>query len=301
MKKYALYSIQLLWLSMALVFCSAVQAGKSVDIQHITQPIIHSLDYVAVDYPGAFENGKIAKQSEYEEQLEIATNTLSLMQGLPENPQKSALIQKATAIRSAILNKAPPDQVVPQCHDTVSALIDAYHVTITPAATPSLADGKQLFQSNCVACHGAEGYGNGAQAAVLDPKPANFHDRNRQENRSVLDLYNAISLGVNGTAMPSFSNLTSMQRWSLAFYVSTFFANDTEKARGETLWTGHTLPDAFKNMQQLVQLSPSQAASQWGDGSPRGQRLGQRTPGILQRGPIPQRRHIDLHWGIAAN
>lgn len=264
MKNSAKKLFTVIWLSL---FTNMVWASTPADIQHLTQPIIHSLDYVAVDYPGAFENGKIAKQSEYEEQLEVITNALDLLKGLPENPQKSVLVKQASAIREAIVNKALPENVIPKCHDTVAALIDAYHVIVTPPTTPSLKEGRQLFQTNCVMCHGAQGFGNGVQAAALDPKPANFHDRKRQKNRSVLDLYNAISLGVNGTAMPSFADagLSSMQRWSLAFYVSTFFAQQDEPSRGESLKASHALPGAFTSMKQLVQLSPSQAAGKWGD------------------------------------
>jgi high-affinity iron transporter len=252
------------YLITALVFGASAQAAEPADFQHTAQSIIHSLDYISVDYPGAFENGKVTKQGEYQEQLEIASHAVNLMNALPDNPQKAVLTQQTVSIKQAIQNKAAPDTIVQQCRTTITALVDAYNVIITPRAMPSLQKGQQLFQSNCVTCHGAQGFGNGVQAAALDPQPANFHDRSRQQNRNILSLYNTISLGVQGTAMPAFTDLDAMQRWSLAFYVSTFFANDNEVARGESLWTKHAIPDAFRDMQQLVQLTPAQAANQWG-------------------------------------
>jgi mono/diheme cytochrome c family protein len=38
------------------------------------------------------------------------------------------------------------------------------------------AKGKEVFQTNCVTCHGPEGKGNGPAAAALNPKPANLSD-----------------------------------------------------------------------------------------------------------------------------
>ena len=36
--------------------------------------------------------------------------------------------------------------------------------------------GKQIFNQNCVVCHGAAGHGDGPASAGLNPKPANFSD-----------------------------------------------------------------------------------------------------------------------------
>jgi mono/diheme cytochrome c family protein len=41
-----------------------------------------------------------------------------------------------------------------------------------PAASPDVAEGKQLYATYCASCHGAGGEGDGPVAAGLDPKPA---------------------------------------------------------------------------------------------------------------------------------
>jgi mono/diheme cytochrome c family protein len=38
-----------------------------------------------------------------------------------------------------------------------------------------LARGKALYERNCMACHGAKGYGDGPSALLLTITPANFH------------------------------------------------------------------------------------------------------------------------------
>ena len=58
------------------------------------------------------------------------------------------------------------------------------------------------------ACHGADGRGDGPAGKGLDPAPTNFHDRERMDRRSVYSLYSTITLGVPGTPMAAFSDLS---------------------------------------------------------------------------------------------
>ena len=129
---------------------------------------------------------------------------------------------------------------------------------MAPRTTPSLANAAALYQSHCAQCHGATGYGNGPRAASLETRPINFHDRKRQGQRSIYSLYSSITLGINGTPMPSFSNLSEPDRWELAFYVSNFFATDQERARGKLLWQSPAFRNAFPNLNALTQATPVQ-------------------------------------------
>lgn len=131
--------------------------------------------------------------------------------------------------------------------------------------TCPLAAGRQLYEANCVACHGLSGLGDGMQAAKLTPKPANFHDRSRQKFRNTYALFDTISLGVADTAMPSFSHLSAEQRWALAFYASNFFANSEELTRGEQLWSGQKFKNIFSDIQQLTQAKPVEVVNKWGE------------------------------------
>ena len=78
MKNSTARSLSLIYALTALLFSTIAWAAEPANFQHTAQTIIHSLDYVSVDYPGAFENGKVTKQSEFDEQLEIATHALNL-------------------------------------------------------------------------------------------------------------------------------------------------------------------------------------------------------------------------------
>ena len=82
--------------------------------------------------------------------------------------------------------------------------------------------GKNLFQENCISCHGWLGAGDGPSADTLNPKPRDFTTPERMNLCTPWQFYQAITFGVEGTAMPSFSEaLDPRARWNLAFYLMT--------------------------------------------------------------------------------
>ena len=197
------------------------------------ESILHTLDYVSVDYPGAVKNGKILNDAEYEEQQEFSQRLLPLIDKLPEHNSKPALKQLAAGIVDAINQRRNGDVVSQMCVDLSTKLIASYRIVTAPQKPASLELGKQLFESNCASCHGAEGYGNGPAAMALNPMPANFHDRDRQGQRSPYSLFTTITLGVDGTAMKSYAHLTENQRWALSFYLSTLYNTPIEQQQGQ--------------------------------------------------------------------
>jgi len=78
--------------------------------------------------------------------------------------------------------------------------------------------GHDLFMTNCIACHGPEGKGNGPASVSLNPKPRNFTSGDNWKNgRKPSQVFGTISHGLN--AMPSFSTTPAADRWCLAHYV----------------------------------------------------------------------------------
>jgi mono/diheme cytochrome c family protein len=53
-----------------------------------------------------------------------------------------------------------------------------------PAAGPAI-QARQIFQTRCTVCHGADGQGTGPGAAALNPKPRNY--TNAEWQKSVTD------------------------------------------------------------------------------------------------------------------
>ncbi|MFZ9594928.1 MAG: c-type cytochrome [Bdellovibrionia bacterium] len=88
-------------------------------------------------------------------------------------------------------------------------------------STPELvARGKELFAQQCVACHGAEGRGNGPAAAALNPPPRNFHEATGWKNgRKPTMVFKTLKEGLAPSAMASYASLPAEDRWALSHYV----------------------------------------------------------------------------------
>lgn len=97
----------------------------------------------------------------------------------------------------------------------------------TASASPSI---KALYISKCAGCHGLEGDGQGAGAAIVEPKPRNFQTwmfkyKSTPASYPPLDqdLAKIIKEGLDGTSMPGFKNILSEKEIdSLVQYLKTF-------------------------------------------------------------------------------
>ncbi len=187
------------------------------------------LDYLAVDYTGAVKDGAVLSASEYAEMREFTATARRRIQALPSTPASPALLSQSEALIASVDAKAPPEQVTQEAHALADALLQAYPVPTAPEQSPDLARGATLYQNQCAACHGVSGQGDGPAGLQLSPRPVNFTNQSRADERSALSLYEVISEGVEGTPMISYAQqLTSADRWALAYYVGSFaYLRDT--------------------------------------------------------------------------
>lgn len=236
----------------AVMLWLPAMAAKADDVE----AVLHSLDYIAVDYPGTVANGEVVNEAEYVEQLEFSQHLLSAIPALPPRPGREAILGQARNLFQQIQDRADGNVVARTARNAGRQLAQLYQVRLTPRAVPDLQLAARLYRDKCVSCHGAQGYGDGPTAAKLEPPPINFHDRERAMERSVYGLYSAISLGVEGTAMRPFHELSEGQRWALAFYVGGFAFSDAERAAGEQGWRQQRL-SMFNDIGGLTQLTPA--------------------------------------------
>jgi len=89
------------------------------------------------------------------------------------------------------------------------------------STSSNLSVAAQLFNDDCAECHGEHGRGDGPEAMMHDPPPADLTDL--QHMRTVTDGEIFYQISEGRKPMPSFRNrLTEDQRWQLALLVRSF-------------------------------------------------------------------------------
>ncbi|HSW25230.1 MAG TPA: FTR1 family protein [Burkholderiaceae bacterium] len=247
-----------LFLFVAMV---ALPARAAVGHEDQAQTVIHMLDYVGVDYPETVKDGAVQDAGEYQEQREFAAQVLALLQQLPKVNGTDGLTQQAQALVGRIDAKAPGAEVAALARALANEVIQRYQLTVAPKQAPDLAKGAALFQAQCVACHGAQGRGDGPAAQGMAPAPSNFHDAGRMDKRSIHGLYNTVSLGVGGTPMRAFAELSEADRWALAFFASGLRNTPAQREQGEALWQKGIGKAEMGDFRRLVTVTPADVAA----------------------------------------
>lgn len=229
------------------------------------QPILHLLDYVAVEYPGVVREGKVLDEGEYAEQVEFSGNVATLVAKLPDHARRPALAAQASALAADVRAKADPSRVVAQAGALKTALVETYRFAVAPRAAPDMARGRALYAESCAGCHGPQGGGDGPAAAGLQPKPVNFRDPGRQDRRSVHALFSTTTLGVEGTSMAAFGALPEADRWALAFHVSGLLFDDARREAGRAAWEAGRGRALFPDLAALATATPQTARAGGGE------------------------------------
>lgn len=255
-------------LSMAILLLLAMTAFPVMaqDAMTSVPQTWQMLDYLATDYAGAVKDGAVFSSSEYAEMREFTATARSRIAALPPNAATPSLLKQADTLVASVAAKATPAQVATQAHALADALLQAYPVPTAPDHAPDLARGATLYQSQCATCHGATGHGDGPAGLLLSPRPVNFTDQTRADQRSALSLYEVISQGVEGTPMASYAQqLSSDDRWALAYYVGSL-AYTKQAATGADTWqhdnTARTQIADLKELSRarVAQLTPTLGA-----------------------------------------
>ncbi|QUT07650.1 FTR1 family protein [Sphingobium phenoxybenzoativorans] len=255
-----LLPILLAFLTIALGLTQPAYAKASDDD---VQTAWRLLDYVAVDYRGAVAAGQVKSASEYAEMTEFSVTVEAKIAALPVTTNRASLIAEVRAFRAMVARKAAPDDVAKAARALGSHLLTAYPVPLAPTKTPDLERGAALYADNCASCHGLNGDGHGPDAAKLNPAPVAFRNADRARERSPFALYQVIGQGLDGTAMRSFSELPSQDRWALAFYAGRFAFGESEK--GEQLWKSDpALRSRVPSLAALAGLTPATLGQQIG-------------------------------------
>lgn len=221
-----------------LLFSSPIKAQDSVSSQKV-RTLVNLLDYIGKDYPNAVKNGDVISETEYKEMMEFSNRIIDLQQELKpeiENTSFNSLDEPINDLSKSVVQKASKDSIAQISSRIQQRILALNLIEITPASWPDLEHGKQLFTQSCKSCHGAEGLGNGPLAKNLAPSPSNFHNDTLASNLSPLQAYNTIRLGIEGTGMRPFHELSDQEVWDIAFYVNSLnYAEDVSKEKAKEI------------------------------------------------------------------
>ncbi len=149
-------------------------------------------------------------------------DTIAYVQSLGGKPGV-ARAQKQREVKSALL--AIRAQGEPTRTLQIESMYNPTWANVTnpmPPSPRSLTHGKYIFVTNCIGCHGVLGDGKGPSAQYLQPQPFNFTTAQQQSILSDGQMYHAILLGQEGTAMPAWGDfLTVNDIWDLTNFLRT--------------------------------------------------------------------------------
>jgi len=205
--------------------CSSVPTKAQDTTNNHTQlrSLVNLLDYIGKDYPNAVKNGKVISSSEFQEMTEFSNQIKDLHQRISkqlDNKKFVSLSNSVDQLKKAVANRASRDKIAHISSGIQEKILALNLITITPSSWPDLQHGKEVFGQACQSCHGRSGFGDGPAAEALDPSPANFHDSTIAAELSPLQAYNTIRLGIQGTAMRAFNELSDKEAWDVAFYIN---------------------------------------------------------------------------------
>lgn len=210
---------------LVLILISIISIISSSAIADESKPspelVVHLLDYLAKDYGGAVQNGKVVSEFEYKEQVEFANIVGKNAQSVEALKNDEAFFREVKSLQEMIGSKKSADDVAKLARKLQVDAIRLAKIDVVPRAFPDLANGEKLYQTSCVVCHGDTGHGDGPGGKGLDPAPANFHDPDLIWNSAPYKFYNTIRLGVPGTGMIAFSHLSDKEIWDLSFYIKS--------------------------------------------------------------------------------
>jgi len=221
------------WL-FALLFISQVAHGITPSDAKELRQMTQLAEYIAADYSEAVENGQVINQGEYLEMLDFSNILLdnsSKREQLGTNFSK--IKSHSKILKNAIQNKHELGIIKDQVSIIRNLLIASMPEIKLPTAVIDSDKIKSIYLNQCTGCHGVSGAGDGSLSSNLNPKPTNFLDKQRADNRSILGLFDAISNGIDDTAMQAFDNLSENERWSLAFYVGSLAYETDEEIEND--------------------------------------------------------------------
>ena len=228
--------------------------------------LVQLVEYVGADYINAVVEGEIVSPEEYAEMEEFTALLAEGVAQLPDADGKQDLQRQAEALQQAVTDKAGEPRIKTLAQSIRATLVSVYGIPVSPKAAPDLDRAATLYQTQCAACHGPEGRGDGPAGAAMEPAPTDFTDQARYNGRSLLGLHTTITQGVDGTGMAAYGDtLSDEDRWALAFYVGAKAVSDKMAETGKTAFNRIPGMKTSLSLDTLVAQAPEDVLKEQGE------------------------------------
>ncbi len=209
-------------IALLLAITAPPQQPGADDPAPLARRLAATAELAAQEYRLGVQRGRVVSKEEVDEARLFLTEARRTAGLLPLEVGRVSTEEIDRLLRM-VNGNAEPDSLDARVRGLTAMLADRLRVSLdeVPAATPRLARGAEIYQANCANCHGTLGRGDGVTGAGLTPPPADLTDPRVLRDRSPLDFYHRISIGVAGTAMPAFEARLSIEdRWAASVYSS---------------------------------------------------------------------------------
>lgn len=251
-----------------IVTAQAAPAGSTASKESIKR-IAFALNIAAGEYAKGVAGGRVTQPDEYGEARDLFVRAGDQFRRVARDSRLDSWTLEPVeaafkALSEKIDRKEDPRAVKAAVERTTLALSDAFGVSTRPlpARPPSIELGRMVYQARCMLCHGSAGDGRGPAAPGLKTQPFNFTDRHAMRSLSPSQLWQTVTVGVDGTAMISWADyLSEQERWDVSSYLQTFAMQPQEIAKGREL-SGicrDRLPSEFRDPSYWIEHSDEDA------------------------------------------
>lgn len=198
--------------------------------------LINLMDYIAKDYQMGVSNGEVISEFEYAEMHEFVGTAVAKADELDASgvlSNEKVIKAELDQLHGLIRDTAATTDVAKQADKVKELVLQQGLVALVPDQFPNLEKGKSLFAAQCASCHGTYGAGDGPAGQGLNPAPTNFRNKDIMVGVAPFQAYNTIRLGIPGTSMRAFKELSDEEIWDVAFYVLSLQHLDNRSAKTE--------------------------------------------------------------------
>ena len=212
----------------------SLSASDNEGFEREVRTLVNLLDYIGQDYAHAIKDGKVIDEFEYREMEEFAERVRersASIDSVLEGKGEAALAfgSELDSLDTLIDRKSPHKKVYTLTSSLKKTVLERQLMKVSPRDVPDLSEGKRIYGRKCSRCHGKQGAGNGPDAKGMKPSPTNLRDHAYMMKVAPLKIFNTSRLGIEGTQMRAFDELSDEEVWEVAFYITSLRYQDRDQ------------------------------------------------------------------------